>query len=67
MNKNKNNTRNSNKVERYFGEIQRLPSGEFLVKWAEKRTKINQHLTKWVRVPARSLARALNNSPIVIK
>ena len=65
--KNTNKTSKLNKVERYFGEIQKLPNGTFRVAWVDKKTKVNQHLTKWMRFSARSFARDLNKSSIVIK
>lgn len=55
-----------NKPIRFFGEIQLLPNGTFKVASVQRLTGINQHKRKWMQVPSREFARALNRGKLVI-
>jgi hypothetical protein len=56
-----------NVTERYFAELFKMNDGSFKINWAERKTQINQHVSKWKQTDARELARDLNKSQLVIK
>jgi hypothetical protein len=56
-----------NVSERYFAEIYRLEDGTFKVGWAQRRTNINQFITRWKNVNARNLAREMSKSSLVTR
>ena len=56
-----------NKEKKYFAEIVELPNKVLKVKLAKRYTIVNQHVTHWLRINARNLARELNRGKFLIK
>jgi len=56
-----------NKNQTFMGIFTVQSDGKLRVDKAQRLTDINQYKTKWKDIPARKLARGINNSAIVIK